>query len=72
MQLSYRKLKNIFQERGITSYTFKKNNVISQGTWIKIKEENYIDLKSIEALCRYLDVQPGDILEYIPDQKSNE
>lgn len=69
MQLNYRKLKKIFEDRGITSYTFKKNNVISQGTWVKIKEEKYIDLKSVEALCRYLEVQPGDILEFIPEDK---
>ena len=26
-----------------------------------------IDFKTLNALCRYFDVQPNDILEYVPD-----
>lgn len=35
----------------------------------KLKTGNIkaIRLKTLEALCRELDCQPGDILEYIPD-----
>ncbi|MBR6766579.1 MAG: helix-turn-helix transcriptional regulator [Clostridia bacterium] len=28
-----------------------------------------ITLKSINALCKYLNCQPGDIMEYIPDEE---
>lgn len=68
MSISYRKLLDMFKERGETSYTLtKKNKIIGQATWKKIKEGGHIDTRTIETLCNYLNCQPGDILEYIPE-----
>lgn len=68
MSISYNKLLKIFDQKGITSYTItKKDKIIGQATWKKIHENGHIDTRTIEALCKYLDCQPGDILEYIPD-----
>lgn len=68
MPLSYQKLISIFNDRHITSYTFRKNKIISQAAWKKIHEGGHIDTRTIESLCQYLNCQPGDILEYIPDK----
>lgn len=65
MSISYRKLLAIFKERGITSYTIKKDNVIGQASYRKIQEGGHIDTRTIESLCKYLHCQPGDIMEYI-------
>lgn len=67
MPISYNKLLTVFKEKGITSYTIKKEKLIGQSTWKKIHENGHIDTRTIEILCRYLNCQPGDILEYIPD-----
>ncbi len=67
MPISYNKLLNVFKEKGITSYTIKKEKVVGQSAWKKIHENGHIDTRTIEALCKYLNCQPGDILEYIPD-----
>ena len=65
MPISYRKLLEMFKERGITSYTItKKDKIIGQLTYKKIQEGGHINTKTIEALCEYLECQPGDILEY--------
>ena len=32
---------------------------------------NGLTLGSIDAICRYLDCQPGDIMEYVPEEKTN-
>ena len=70
MPISYRKLLEMLNERGITSYKItKKDKIIGQRTYKKIKESEHISTKTIEALCEYLDCQPGDILEYDPDNK---
>ena len=69
MPISYDKLKRMFSERGVTSYTMKKESVIGQATWRKIQEGGHIDTRTIEALCKYLNCQPGDIIEYIPDSE---
>lgn len=73
MPISYNKLLVLFEKKGITSYTItKKEKIIGQATWKKIHENGHIDTRTIEALCKYLDCQPGDILEYIPDEKIQE
>lgn len=71
MPISYQKLLKILEERKISSYVItKKDRVIGQATWKKINEGGHIDTRTIEALCKYLNCQPGDILEYIPDQEN--
>ena len=69
MPISYKKMLEIFKERKINSYTIKKDNVIGQASWKKIHEGGHIDTRTIESLCKYLNCQPGDILEYVPDKE---
>lgn len=71
MPISYSKLLKIFAEKGITSYTVtKKDKIIGQATWKKIHDGGHIDTRTIEALCKYLGCQPGDIIEYIESDKN--
>lgn len=65
MPIKYDKLLKLMDERGITSYTLKKDNVIGQATYKKIKEGGDIDTRTIAKLCDLLNCQPGDILEYV-------
>lgn len=70
MSISYDKLLSLFNEKGISSYTItKKDKIIGQATWKKIHENGHIDTRTIESLCKYLNCQPGDILEYVPDEE---
>ena len=70
MPISYSKLLKIFDEKGISSYTVtKKDKIIGQATWKKIHDGGHIDTRTVEALCKYLNCQPGDILEYVPDEE---
>ena len=57
------------RERRITGYTIKKENIIGQASYMKIKEGGQIDTRTIAKLCAYLHCQPGDILEYVPDEE---
>ena len=68
MPINYNKMLDLFKERNETSYTLtKKNKVIGQATWKKINDGGHIDTRSIEALCKYFNCQPGDLMEYTPD-----
>ena len=71
MSISYHKLLKIFGEKNITSYVVKRDKIIGQASWKKIHEGGHIDTRTINSLCQYLDCQPGDILEYIPDELTN-
>ena len=67
MAIKYEKLLKLMKERGITSYTIRKENIIGQATLKKIKEGGDIDTRTIDKLCKLLNCQPGDILEYVED-----
>ena len=68
MAIRYDKLLTMLDEKGITSYTVKKSGTIGQATWKKIHDGGHIDTRTINALCELLNCQPGDILEYVPDE----
>ena len=69
--ICYDRLLKIFDERKITSYTIRKDNVIGQASWKKIHEGGHVDTRTLDALCKYLNCQPGDIIEYTPDEEEN-
>ncbi|MBQ8765385.1 MAG: helix-turn-helix transcriptional regulator [Clostridia bacterium] len=68
MSIKYNKLLKLMEEKGVTSYTIKKDNIIGQATFKKIKEGGDIDTRTIDKLCKLLSCQPGDIMEYVEDE----
>ena len=70
MAIKYDKLFKLFEEKGITTYKIRKENIVSQGTLTKMKNgSGSIDTRTIDKICRVLNCQPGDILEYVPDSE---
>ena len=67
--IKYDKLIMLMQKKGITSYTMKKDNIIGQATYKKIINGGDIDTRTISKLCSLLECQPGDILEYVPENE---
>ena len=65
----YGKLLAILRDRGITSYTFKQNGIVGQSAWKKIHDGGNIDMRTLNSLCEYLNCQPGDLIEYVPDKQ---
>lgn len=61
---------NIMQalkSRGYTSYNIAKNKIFGQATLTKFRNEGPLNFNDLNKLCKLLDCQPGDILEYVPD-----
>jgi putative transcriptional regulator len=63
--VAYEKLWALMKERGLTTYRIRKENIIGEGTLQSIREGKSVTMDSIAALCKALDCQPGDILEYM-------
>lgn len=73
MPIKYDKLIALLKERGYTTYRIRMENVMSQSAWQKIRTgTGDIDTRTISKLCGLLGVQPGDIMEYIPDDAPKE
>lgn len=69
MGIKFYKLLDLLNRKGISKEELRKKTNISSSTMAKISKNEYVSLKIIETICKELDCQPGDIMEYIPDNK---
>ena len=67
MSIKYEKLFALMKEKGLTSYKIRKKNIISQSALTSLRNEKSVTIDTIAALCEALNCQPGDIMEYTPD-----
>lgn len=72
MPISYQKLFALLEEKGWTTYRIRKEKLIGQGTLTALKKgTGGLDSKTIARICKVLNCQPGDIMEYVPDWVEN-
>ena len=57
--------------KGYTTYTLRKENLLSQSTIQKLREKKGLAWENIENLCKLLACQPGDLFEYVPDDPAD-
>ena len=55
------------KDKGYSSYTLRKENILSQSTIQKLREGKGLAWDNIERLCMLLDCQPGDLIEYVKE-----
>lgn len=67
MAIKYYKLIDLLNRRGILKTKFAKDIGISPNTLAKLSNNDVVSLEVIDKACRYLEVQPGDIMEYVND-----
>lgn len=65
MAIKYYKLLDMLNRRGMKKTDLTK--IMSQPTIAKLGKGAVIKTSVINDLCEFLDCQPGDIMEYIPD-----
>ena len=53
---------------GYSSYRLREDKLIGQRTIQTIREGGAVSGETLNLLCQLLDCQPGDILEYVPDE----
>lgn len=63
----YRKLDELLKEREISKNKLGKETGISTNIISKISKNEGFKTETINRICEYLKVQPGDIMEWIPD-----
>lgn len=52
---------------GFTTYKIRKDKIIGEAQMQKIRTGEITSKETLNTICRLLDCQPGDILEYVPD-----
>ena len=53
------------KKSGYNSTRILKENLISQSAVQKIRKNEMVGIKTIEKLCKLLDMQPGNIIKYV-------
>ena len=52
------------KEKGITTYQIRKEKLLSESTVQKLRAGIGVSWENLETLCRLLDCQPYDLIEY--------
>lgn len=65
--ICYNRLFNLMKKKGISTYRIRKDKILSVVTLLALQNNEYVSTKTINTLCAYLECQPEDIMEYIPD-----
>ncbi len=68
------RLDRVLADRKVTSKELSERIGISQVNLSRLKtgKINAVRFSTLEAICKALDCQPGDLLEYIPDDELSE
>ena len=70
MGISYRKLFELMESKGIKKFDLRKSG-FSPTIVDRLVKNNNVNTSTIIELCKLLDCQPADIMEYIPDDEEN-
>jgi len=53
--------------RGYTTYKLRKDKWMGEAQIQKIRNNELVSKESLNTLCKLLQCQPGDLLEYVED-----
>lgn len=73
MPFKYEKLFKLLKEKGYTTYKIRQEKLIGQATLQKLQNgTGDIDTRTLDKLCKVLQCDIGDIMEYVPEEESEE
>ena len=55
------------KDAGYSTYRIRQDKLLGEATLQLIRENKPVSWDNIATICRLLDCQPGDIMEYVPD-----
>jgi len=65
--ISYAPLWETMKKRSATTYTLQVKGGISSSTIRRLKAGDSVSTNTLEALCKILECELQDIVEYLPD-----
>ena len=58
------------KEKGYSTYRLRKEKILAEATLQTIRSGGLVSWENISRICAMLDCQPGDILEYVPEDRT--
>ncbi len=68
----YKKLGKILEEKNLLWRALSTEGGLSPNMPTKLAHDRLVNSDTINKVCEYLKVQPGDIMEWIPDAEYEE
>ena len=56
------------KDAGWSSYRIRKEKIIGEQQMTQIRKGEIVSTACLDKICKLLDCQPGDILEYVPTE----
>lgn len=56
------------KKAGYSSTKLRKEKLMGESYMQQLRRGEIVSWKTIETICRLLNCQPGDIVEYVPDE----
>lgn len=69
LAIIYKKLFKLLKEKGYSSTLWLRQNGLYAATVDKLRKDERVTTDTINRLCKLLNCQPGDIMEYVPDEE---
>ena len=61
----------LLKENGYNTTRIRKEKLIGEKTMQDMKQGIVPGIKTLETLCRILEMQPGNLIKYVDDEKTN-
>lgn len=76
MSISMMKVKEQMEKKGIKKFDLRKMgfnpNIVDKVLSGNLNKNKRVDTETINRLCEVFECQPGDIMEYVPEEESAE
>lgn len=70
--ISYQKLWDLLKQRSMTRISLRSDGIVVGQSYYNLTKGKSITFETLNRICEYLNCQPGDILEYVPDEENHE
>ena len=67
--ITYNPLWETMKKKGVSTYTLINKHNISSSTIHRLRHDQGVTTQLIDDLCRILDCNVEDVIEFIPDEK---
>lgn len=57
------------KESGYNTTKILKENLIAQSAMQKLRRGEMVGIKTLDQICALLDMQPGNIIKFVEDEK---
>lgn len=68
----YKRVLEKLKDAGYSSYIIKRDRLLPMATMQSIHDGRAITLTTLDKICKMTGLQPGDLIEYVPDPEDTE